>query len=69
MAKEEIRVGRRVWVRDPDATDGRSFGEIVSVGGTTPAGKLRGFVVKVAGKPRVIARSPDRRGKDWDFAD
>lgn len=66
---EEIRVGRRVWLRDSGATSGRSFGEIVSVGGSIPTGELRGFVVKLDAKPTVIARSPEHRGKDWDFAD
>jgi hypothetical protein len=69
MAGEEIRIGRRVWVRDPTAAGGRSFGQIASILPRLLASSPPGFVVQLESKPSVITCAEHRRGEQWDFAD
>ena len=69
MAEAEVRVGRRVWVHDPVAAGGRSFGQVASLLPRLLADAPPGFVVKLDGKHAVITCSENRRGEQWAFAD
>jgi hypothetical protein len=68
MAEEAIRVGRRVWVRDPTKASGRSFGRIVSIPTDLLTGNLHGFVVKLDRSAAVVTCNERGRGEQWDFA-
>ena len=69
MAGEEIRVGRRVWVRDPDSANGRALGQIAAVLPRFLADDAPAFVVKLDSKPTVITCRQETRGEHWDFTD
>jgi hypothetical protein len=69
MAGEELVVGKRVWVSDPNAATGSSFGRIANV---DEPGDLRdgtGFIVSVESNNRLLACRAEGRGVTWDFAE
>ena len=69
MAREELIVGRRVWVSDPNAATGCSFGRVVNVDEPSYLRDGAGFVVSVESNNRLLACRAAGRGVTWDFAD
>ncbi len=69
MTPEEPEPGRRVWVSDPAAPAGRSFGRIVSVDRPGYLSDGSGFVVRLDDGKRVVTCSAAGRGIAWDFAE
>jgi hypothetical protein len=65
---DNITRGRRVWVTDPDAREGRAFGHIVSVDKPGYLSDGSGFVVRLEAGNRVVACTTASRGVTWDFA-
>ncbi len=68
MANDKITPGRRVWVTDPDAREGRAFGRIVSVDKPSYLSDGSGFVVRLEIGNRVVTCTTASRGVTWDFA-
>jgi hypothetical protein len=65
----EVRVGRRVWVRDFGDTNGRSLGRIASLLPKLLADAPPAFVIRLDSTNAVMTCAENRRGELWDFAD
>jgi len=69
MAEKDIRIGRRVRVRDATEPSHRSFGRIVPMLTDVRPRKRRSFVGATRGKVARLARDEHRRAEQLDFAD
>ena len=65
----EVRVGRRVWVRDFGDTNGRSLGRIASLLPLPFADTPPAFVVRLDSANAVVTCAESRFGELWGFAD
>jgi hypothetical protein len=69
MVGEEIRVDRRVWVRESGDAGSRSLGRIASILPKLFADVPPAFVVRLESANAVVTCAEKRRGELWDFAD